>query len=182
MNRKISTTIGAILLTVVLWGQGIPKEQLRDLFMQAAVRKSALDSFVAKIEKNRTLTAYEECYLGICNGLQIQYLDGMWAKYKMLDRSRDHINKAIAKSPEDAELRFIRFMLEHNIPAFLGMSTHIKDDLRLIFSHTDFMNDNPDLKKMAMDFILASKRCTANQQLVLENIMSGMKRRDMAQR
>lgn len=182
MIRRIYLTIIIAFCSVILNAQGMPKEQLRDRFLQATMRRSALDSFMATIEKSPAMTAYEECYLDICNALQIQYLDGMWAKYKMLDRSRDHINRAVAKCPHDAEIRFIRFMLEHNIPGFLGMSTHIRDDLRMIFSQGDFLNDNPELKKMAMDFILASKRCTAEQQSTLQSMMMDLKKREVAQR
>ncbi|CAM6004749.1 unnamed protein product [Sphagnum balticum] len=134
-----------ILVAIPFLGtcQPVDKEQIRSYFIQATQRRSALDSFAALVGKKGKLTAYEECYLGICEAMQIQYVSGMWSKCRMLDISRDHINEAIARAPQDAEIHFMRFMLEHNIPAFLGMSGDIRSDLAFVFDHSDFLNDSP---------------------------------------
>jgi hypothetical protein len=171
-----------ILFPLFAFAQSVEKGQLRNSFLQSIQRRSALDSLVTRMNAIATKTPFEECYLGICNALQIKYISSMWGKYKMLDKSRDHINQAIQRSPQDVELHFIRFMLEHNIPAVLGMSTHISEDLANVFNHPDFLNEAPDLKKMALEFILASDRCTSDQKKIAEKTLSDIKKTMYAQR
>jgi hypothetical protein len=156
--------------------QTIDKEQLRSYFLESIQRKSALDSFLTLMDKKQNLSTYEECYLGICQAIKIQYMSGMWSKYKMLDKSRDNIHKAVCRAPQDAEIRFIRFMLEHNIPAFLGMSGDIHSDLTFIFDHPAFLDESPDLKRMAMDYMITSKRCSQDQIAILERSINDMKK------
>jgi hypothetical protein len=136
-----------------------------------------LDSCVAKLENLQDRSPAEEAYLGIFKGLQIQYIDGMWSKYRMLTHSKNHLNKSVEADVNDPELRFIRFCLEHNIPSFLLMSTHINSDLEVIFKHADFMDDVPDLKKGVIQFLLDSKRCNTRQVRILQLKMDEIKRR-----
>jgi hypothetical protein len=170
-----------VAIPVFSFAQTLDRQQLRSYFVEAAHRRSALDSFINVIGQ-KSMTPYEECYLGICDGLEIQYIGSMWGKYKMLDKSRGHINAAIQKDPKDPEMRFIRFMLEHNIPAFLGMSTHIQGDLAYIFEHIDFLDDSPDMKKMAMEFIISSNRCSTDQRQLAERTISDLNKRMYALR
>jgi hypothetical protein len=180
--KKYFLLLPLIALCSQAWAQTLNRPQLREYFLESLKRRSALDSFTAILEKNTARTAPEECYLGICNAMQIQYLSGMWSKYKMLDKSRDHVNRSLAAAPQDAEIHFMRFMLEHNIPSFLGMSTHIREDIAFVFSHTTFMDDDADMKKMAMEYMLASKRCTPDQRLALERSLSDLKKKLYAQK
>ncbi|MCW3125424.1 MAG: hypothetical protein JWO03_1082 [Bacteroidetes bacterium] len=173
----VTGTIGSLCLA-----QTISRADLRENFIKATKCKTALDSFDKILEKISARTAAEECYLGMCEALNIQYTDGMWRKYKMLDQSRGHIAKAIAQAPQDAELRFLRFMLEHNIPGFLGMSTHIQNDLAFIFGHSGFLEEDMDLRKIAMEFILSSKRCTTEQTAMLQKNLDELKKKQYAQK
>jgi hypothetical protein len=180
MKKQLYLTI-LLLIPIFNFSQSLDKKELRNYSLQSIQRKSALDTFASIINRN-TLTTYEECYLGICTGLQIQYVSSMWGKYKMLDRSRDDINNSVKRDPQSADLRFIRFMLEQNIPSFLGMSTHIRQDLSFVFSHLDFVEDAPDLTKMAMEFILSSNRCNTEEKKILERTVYDLKQKMYASR
>jgi hypothetical protein len=63
----------------------------------------------------------------------------------------------------------MRFTLEHFLPNFLGLSKHIPEDLAVIFKNPDFIDDAPHLKKKVIEFLIWSKRCTPEQNLLLKN-------------
>ena len=147
---------------------------MRELFLQATERKPALDSLLHKLEPIEKKTPTEECYQGICTGLYCQYDDGNWAKLKHVMKAKNLLNSAVERAPKDPELRFMRFMLEHFLPAFLGLNKHISDDLSVMFSNPNFIDDNPLLKKKAIEFLLWTKRCTAQQNKLLEAQMKAV--------
>jgi hypothetical protein len=180
--KKLISTSAILILAIVAFSQPLSRPQLRQCFLQALKSRAALDAMQARIEKNPTLSPCEESYLGICNALQIQYLNGMLTKLKMLEHSRSHINKAVASAPNDAELRFMRFMLESNIPSFLGLSSHINEDLNVIFSNTDFLNEDYELKKMAMEYMASSKKCNEQQTVLLQKSLTDLSKKSIAQR
>lgn len=176
--------LSAILLTLtgISFSQTMSRSQLREGFLRAVKSRTALDSFTLALDLRSGRTASEECYLGMCDALQISYISGMWSKLKMLDRSRTHIGKAIAVAPHDAELRFLRFMLEHNIPSFLGMSGHIREDVAFVLDHGTFLDEDAEMKKMAIDYLISSKRCSASQTAILQKSLDDLKRKQYAQR
>ena len=87
------------------------------------------------------------------------------------------MNSAVDRDPKDPELRFMRLMLEHFLPAFLGLNKHIPDDLQVIFAHPNFIDDNPNLKKKVLEFLLWSKRCTAEQNKLLQAQMDELNKK-----
>ncbi|AWM35218.1 hypothetical protein DDQ68_22085 [Hymenobacter nivis] len=42
--------------------------------------------------------------------------------------------QAVALAPDNAEIRFLRFSVESNLPAFLGLSTHVDEDKAFLLS------------------------------------------------
>jgi hypothetical protein len=92
------------------------------------------------------------------------------------------LNESIERSPKDPELHFMRFTLEHFLPSFLGMSGDINQDLQTIFADLHFVDDNPELKKMAMQFLLYTKRCNSDQKLLVETALIDLNKKAIAQK
>ncbi len=153
------------------------RRELREGFLQSLQRKSALDSFLHKLEKISSKSPVQESYYGICNALQAQYTSSMWTKIKLVTESRGILNDAIAKSPNDPELRFMRLTFEHFLPSFLGMSKDIPADLLVILQHPDFVDDSPALKKKALEFLVATHRCTTDQNRALQQQLADLNSR-----
>jgi hypothetical protein len=170
MKGKIITVLIAftMLLDSVI-AQTMPRWQLRQYYLNSTERKGALDSFVRKLQLLKIKTPAEECYLGICHGISTQHTYSNWEKLKLVIKSKNLMNSAIERDPKDPELRFMRFTLEHFLPNFLGLSKHIPEDLAVIFKNPDFIDDAPHLKKKVIEFLIWSKRCTPEQNLLLKN-------------
>jgi hypothetical protein len=92
-------------------------------------------------------------------------------------KSRGFLNQAVEKDPKDPELRFLRLMLEHFLPSFLGLNKHIADDLHVIFANPDFINDSPDLKKKVIEFLIWTKRCDPAQTSALEKQLAELNKK-----
>lgn len=171
MGRFILLLIGLIIV-IDTNAQSLSRQQLRTQYLQSTLRKTALDSFIATLESNPNRTPAEESYLGICTAMLTRHTAGMWGKYRLVVSAKDRLNSAIARDAQDPEFRFMRFMLEHHLPAFLCMSTHLSSDLAVVLANgSSFMEENIDLKKMAIEFLIKTKRCDKMQVAVLEKTL-----------
>lgn len=157
-----------LFLPAEIFSQQLNKQQMRDLLVVATEHKPALDSLLNILESIDKKTPTEESYCGICYGLSCSYDEGNWAKLKHVVKSKNYLNSAVERDPKNPELRFMRFMLEHFLPSFLGFNKHIPDDLKVVFANPTFIDDNLRMKKMAIDFLLWTKRCTPEQTKLLE--------------
>jgi hypothetical protein len=158
----------AFLAFTQLSAQPMDRQQLRDCFLGSMQSKGALDSFIGKLDNIVAKSPAQECYYGICFGLRTHYADGMWSKIKLVGKAKDLIDHSIERDPRDPELRFIRVTLEHYLPSFLGMSKDIQKDLTVIFAQPVLVADSPPLKKKALEFLLATHRCSFEQDRILQ--------------
>ena len=148
--------------------QQFDRQQLRELFLQALEHRTALDSMTHRLECINKKTPVQECYYGMCYAIYCQYDDGNWAKMKHVLKSHNHLNSAVERDPQDPELRFLRLMLEHFLPGFLGMNKHIPDDLKIILANPRFLDNDPPLQKKVSEFLIWSKRCTPEQEKLIK--------------
>ena len=148
--------------------QQLNRQQLRALMLQAFERKTALDSLTRQLELIEKKTPTEESYFGMCTAMYCQYDDSYMAKLKHVMKSRSHLNSAVERDAKDPELRFMRLMLEHFLPSFLGLNKHIPDDLAVILANPNFVDNDPALKKKVLEFLIWCKRCTPEQQKLLQ--------------
>lgn len=152
----------------LLFSQTFSRPQLRESFLIFRSDKIYRDSILHVFDNIKRKTPDEECYMGICVAFKIKEQSSNWAKLKLLMKARTHLNNGISRKPNDPELRYLRFAFEHYLPSFLGLNKHIEDDLALITSRLNFIDDNPRLKKMVLAFLLKSKRCTEEQNMKMK--------------
>ena len=167
----------ALIVSLDLVSQPLSRQELRDWFLAAAMRKSALDSFIHRLEKIDSKSPAQDCYYGICCALNIQNTSGMWAKIKLVNQAYGFLCESINRDPADPELRFMRLTFEHFLPGFLGMSKDIPTDLAIIFSHSDFVADNPVLRKKALEFLASTHRCNAEQEKLLQHQLAELNKK-----
>lgn len=169
---KIFFLLTLISLGIFLPAQSLTKSEMRLLYLRATEHKPALDSLFDFLDELNNPTPVQECYNGICYALYTQHDKSTWAKLRHVLKSKDMLNSSIARDPKDPELRFMRFSLEHFLPSFLGLNKHIPDDLKVIFDHPHFIDESPDLKKKAIEFLLWTQRCTPQQTKTLNDELS----------
>jgi hypothetical protein len=146
--------------------------------MHALKRKSALDSLQRVLAAIKSPTPFEESYLGICTGMQAQYADGIWAKYRMASLSKSYLNRAVERDGgKDAELRFLRYTFEYYLPSYLLMSSHLNSDLNYVVAHINFLSDFPEVKKTVLEFIQSTHRGTVEQNRIVETQLVDVKKR-----
>lgn len=118
---------------------------------------NALSDKLSKIENPDALTL---AYKGCTEALKAKHA---WNPYNKLDYMNSFdkiINEAISKSPDDIEIRFLRYSVQLNTPKYLGLSKNLAEDKSMIvnlFLQKKFKNKDKVLVTEIFQFMLKSK-------------------------
>lgn len=113
-------------------------------------------------------------YVATLEGLKAKHSWNPYSKLKYVNRADKQISKAVAASPEDLEIRFMRFSLQYYTPSFLGYSDDLVEDRKMIvrlFELKKFGRSDLDLVRNIAKFMLDTKLCTQAEQQVLKKFL-----------
>jgi hypothetical protein len=76
------------------------------------------------------------------------------------------LSKAVEQSPENLEIRFIRFAILHHIPGFLGHSIEKQEDAEKIYSliqKKDYTYINSEIQQGIAEFLVSTERISKDK-------------------
>lgn len=116
-------------------------------------------------------------YLGSSDALRAKHSWNPVNKLAYLKKGCKILNKAVTLSPNQIEIRFLRFSLEHYLPDFLGYSQHLAEDRKKLIElakQKEVVKKQIDqtILKNIIKFLIESKRCTAEEINVLNKIQA----------
>jgi len=136
--------------------------EIRSLYAQAANDKSASEKLAAVLSKiDTTSLPVFICYKGASEMIKAKYLINPLNKMGKFNASKTLIELAVKHDPENIEVRFVRFCIQVNLPAFLKYD-NIADDKKYLIDHVNHVDDN-DLKNNIINFLSNPKYCTAEE-------------------
>lgn len=137
--------------------------ELRALYYQSATDKAAADKLLELLSKVDAQSGeLLICYKGVAEMMQAKYTISPISKYRRFKKGKQFIESAVALDPENLEIRFLRFTIQTNLPAFLGYNDHIKADKKILMKNLDQLHDKP-LKQLVINYLSASKNLTERE-------------------
>lgn len=142
---------------------------LRKLYYEAAENKTAVKKLSALLAKvNDNSDAILIGYKGATEMMEAKYAFNPVTKLSRFNKGKNYLEKAIKKEPKQAELRFIRFSIQTNLPSFLGYNDHIKVDKDALINSVVKIDDK-QLKSNIIDYLIISKQCNQEEIKKLKN-------------
>jgi len=129
------------------------KEIVRSGFYQAIQDSKKADFLVAKISKLRDKHPLFQAYHGATFAIMAKTRWNPFSATSLLNKSKEELNAAVKKSPNNIEIRFIRFAVQKNIPNFLGYSENTNEDKTFIINNLDKFRD-AKLSKEMKDYVI----------------------------
>jgi hypothetical protein len=100
---------------------------LRRHYEQAAANKEAGEKFYALLHDYKAQDALVLGYKAASEAIKARDAS-MLNKLTYVQQAAQTFEQAVALDPTNAEIRFLRFSVESNLPAFLGLSKHVEED------------------------------------------------------
>jgi hypothetical protein len=100
---------------------------LRRHYEQAAADKAAGEKFYELLRGYNEQDALVLGYKAASEAIRARDAS-MLNKMTYVQQAAHTFEQAVKQDPSNAEVRFLRFSVESNLPAFLGLSTHVEED------------------------------------------------------
>lgn len=143
-------------------------EKVKTLFQTAARDKIAAEQLLNLLAPvNESSAPLLIGYKGAAEMMQAKYAFNPLNKLKRFNAGKQLIEKAVKKAPENVEIRFIRFAIQTNLPAFLNYNDDIQKDKQYLLSNVKTIKDKT-LKHNIVKYLSASRYCSAEEKKGLE--------------
>jgi hypothetical protein len=156
-----------IFQSLQIFSKEIGRMELRNSF-HACSTSEKTESFYKLLSNANDSNNVINGYRGAVIALRAKYGYNPMKKYNYCKDGLKLISDAIVKAPDDLELRYLRLLIESNIPAFLGMNHNVKEDKKIILNRINNENDL-HLRQMISSFLLKSDICTDKEKKMLDS-------------
>ena len=156
-----------LMFLLPLEQQNFSLEEVRSLYNKAAEDKNAAEKLLEISERK---SAHENIYVGYegaAHMMLAKHVGNPFSKMSHFKKGKELYTKAIANSPANAELRFLRFAVQAETPAFLDYKDNIEEDKKFLLLQVNEIQDKL-LKKMILNYLLISKELSETEKLELE--------------
>lgn len=160
---SIAATMNDINVIRVVFNEAIEDgEKAKVLFEKLSELKPA----------NNTL---QFAYLGATEALLAKHSYNPFSKLTYVNSALNKLNQSVALNENNIEIRYMRFSVEANMPAYLGYSKHIDADKSIILkglSSSPIKADNCEMYKVFANGILQSKYCNKEEKQLLLKVVA----------
>ena len=174
-------SIFAISLLSILFlnGQDHALEELRPKYMKALHDYEEAPDVYELFEAVENPSAKLLAYRGALEAIMTKTTWNIFKKLSFLSDCQDTFNEAIAMAPNNIEVRFMRLSVEHEIPYYLGFSSHMKEDKEFVVKNInqfDPLKIDPEILVEILGFVNKSGRFTNEEILLFENVFASSKK------
>ena len=146
--------IWALLFTMTGYNKAsVSLTEVRQLFQRASTDESACRALIKLLQpytekENPVLSGYK----GTATMMMANYVFSPFTKISYFKRGKSILEKAIMADQNNAELRFLRYSVQTNIPFFLGYKGQVNSDEKLLLSAISTMQEQ-DLRLMVTKYL-----------------------------
>jgi hypothetical protein len=167
---KIACNVATVLASVNLSAQTSEIAELRVLYYRASHENKAANEFYDKLQSIDETQPVRLGYKGMASFMLAYHSRNPLSKLKYFIEGKGSLEKAIEHAPASPELRYLRFTVQTNAPAFLNYGRNIDEDKKILLaalvSPTQDGIDR-DLRQRMLDYMLESKYCSDRDKQLL---------------
>ena len=159
-----------MVLFFVVTGMVIQQSDLseaRSLYSKASNEEKAAKDLLESLENKDTKEPVLLGYKGAAHMMMAKHVGNPFTKMSHFNKGKDIFSSAIAADKNNLELRFLRFAVQAEAPAFLGYRDNLEEDKLLLLNGVGNLED-PVLQKMILRYLNNSKGLTAAEKDRLE--------------
>ncbi|PVH25257.1 hypothetical protein DC487_10065 [Sphingobacterium corticibacter] len=102
----------------MLWANTL--EDLRNKYTDVVADSELCKDLIDNLSDKKDLSSTERAYLGAIQTIWANHTKSPISKWKTFQRGKDNIEAAVKASPNNIEIRMLRYSVQSNCPKFLN--------------------------------------------------------------
>ena len=159
-----------LVLTVILTfgsNQESTLTRVRTLYQKAPTEEAAAKALLKYTDGYDDEDPVLLAYNGAAHMMLAKHVINPFSKMSHFNNGKKIYNTAILMDSENIELRFLRFAVQSEAPAFLGYNEHLAEDKTFLMDEVLTLKDR-ELQKMILDYLLTSKSISPGEKIILK--------------
>jgi hypothetical protein len=153
-----------ILLSAnIIWANNDVETLRKNFVIATQDEKKAKELYLYFSTKENISEPLQMAYKGATIALIAKYSNNPYTKLKYVNSALDLIDEAINKSPENFEIRYLRFSIERNLPSIIFSTNNIEKDIEVVCSYLTLKQDWDSFEAAIAKDLLSSKYLSKNQ-------------------
>mgnify|MGYP003690559781 CR=1 FL=1 len=147
----------AVLVLVYSFKASTERLALRNLFYDASENSDSSEVLFEKMKLvDENSPAIKIGFKALSYLIEAKHSYNPYTKLSFFYKGTELMEASIKKDPSNIELRFFRYIIQGNTPAFLGYKKNMKEDVNLINKKLP-NTDDPDLVKKIKQYFIDEK-------------------------
>ncbi|WP_462247381.1 hypothetical protein [Ekhidna sp.] len=158
--------VGILSIAIALTVSAQDLSEIRSEFHAVVLNPDDSRSFYDFLKDVENPSSTIKAYQAVSEALLAQVVWNPFSKLKQVMKYDKQMEAAVEEDPANIEIRFLRLAIEYNLPSFLGMSTHLEEDVEKIVSGLSSVSEmqvNPMFGKYIFYFLNETNLCTSEQ-------------------
>lgn len=172
----VKSIIACVLLLIATGISAQSLNEIRSEFHAVVLNPDDSRDFHNFLKDIENPTSTEKAYQAVSEALLAQIVWNPFNKLKQVMKYDKQIEAAVEEDSKNIEIRFLRLAIEYNLPSFLGMSTHMEEDVDMIvndLSGVSRMHVNPMFGQYIFHFLEETNLCTSEQLALMKQSFEG---------
>lgn len=155
-----------IILSITTQAQVEKLKSIRSDFERNKDNPSQCLMHIKKLENAHEpeIKGYQAMYMF----MMAQHSSDLFSKWSYFHKGKKLLEEVISQNPDNIELKFLRFMIQTNIPAILGYNTDIHTDKKeLMYALTNKKIIDTDLEQRIKQLLKKNSYLTEKEKQIL---------------
>lgn len=123
--------------------------QMRLLYFKAGQDEAAAKELMKQVEKSDIEPGTLNGYRAVSTFLQCKYAFNPYKKLSLFKQGKERMEQAVASSPQNVELRFLRYSVQLHLPKMLGYHTDLEEDKKALQAYLQSDPQSSEDKQLA---------------------------------
>ena len=143
------------------------EKETRKKYFEAIGNERKIERLLKQLQDIENLSALLLAYRAACESMMAQFSWNPYTKLAQVNKSFDFFAKAIKEDSQNAEIRFLRFSVQHNVPDFLRKNREFEEDKDILVENFDKANFDTEFAQFIIGYLKDSGRFEKSELEVL---------------
>ena len=139
------------------------EKEIRKKYFEAIGNERKIEKLLKELQNLENPSALLVAYRAACESMMAQFSWNPYTKLAQVNKSFDLFEKAIKGDFQHAEIRFLRFSVQHNVPDFLRKNREFEEDKDVLVENFEKADFDTEFRAFLIGYLKDSKRFDKNE-------------------